>query len=664
MTTNVIKTKKRIVIVFILICLMFILMIFRVGWVQIVRGEDYQKYATQYQTQDVPIPAKRGAIYDRNGKELAISGYTYSIWVTPGLIQNPKIINGKDKKFESTIEMLSKNLKIESTDLETQIKSNKERIRVAKYVEKEIADKIKGAGIVGIDVQEDIRRFYPLGAFASHILGNVTDDNKGLVGIEKKYNYSLSGTPGRWIKNVDVNGNSLSYGIEKYYSAEDGLSLNLTIDEVIQHYTEKALENALLKTQAKRGYAIVMETKTGEILAMASTPDYDPNNPRVPINSEEATYVESMTTQDKINYWNTMWRNPMVSDTFEPGSTFKLLTTAMALEEGLTSLGENFYCNGYYEVSGVTLKCWRYYNPHLAETLSEAVGNSCNPIFIQLSERIGYDKFFKYLDLFGITKKTGIDYPGEASSIIQSKESAGPVGLATMSYGQGIAVTPINLITAISAFGNDGKIMKPHLVKSLVDKKGKVIEEYQPEIVRQVVSQQTAREVGYAMEEYVANGASGTKITGYRIGAKTGTANKPIPGGYSADTDSSSIAIAPMDDPRVTVLVVIDSPQGVQYGSGTASPAVKEILENTLRYLNIKPSYSQEEEMEIDEVMNIVPLVTGINFSEAIEILESQNLNYTISPQLTNNEDFLIIDQYPKSGEKISKDGKVFLYRE
>lgn len=664
MTTNGIKTKKRIIIGFTVICIIFTLMIVRIGWVQIVKGEDYQKFATKYQTQDVPIPAKRGSIYDRNRKDLAISALTYSIWVTPGLVQSPKLVQNVDEKFEATIDLLAKTLELEPIALKNQISESTDRIKIAKYVSKVKADEIKMAAVVGIDIQEDVKRYYPLGAFASQVLGSVTDDNRGLVGLERKYNLVLSGTPGRWIKNVDVKGNSLSYGVEKYYKAEDGLSLVLTIDEVVQHYTEKALVTAMEKTNSNRGMAIVMETKTGEILSMAMLPEYDPNNPRVPVDPVQAAYVESLPDEEKMNYWNNMWRNPMISDTFEPGSTFKLLTTAMALEDGLTHLNEHFYDSGSINVSGTILRCWRYYNPHGDETLIEAVGNSCNPVFVKLAQRIGYDKYFEYLDLFGITRKTGVDFPGEGSSLIQTKEGAGPVGLATMSYGQGIAVTPINLITAISSFGNDGKIMKPRLVKALVDKNGKTVQDFKPQIVRQVVSKKTAEEVAYTMEAYVEAGSSGTKVAGYRVGAKTGTANKAIKGGYSSDTDSSSIAIAPMDDPRITVLVVLDSPKGIQYGSGTASPAVKEILENTLRYLNIQPSYSKEEEEKLNSAQTVVPSVTGQNFSQAIGLLVSENLKYTISPAQTNNDDFIIIDQYPKAGEKIAKQGIVYLYRE
>jgi stage V sporulation protein D (sporulation-specific penicillin-binding protein) len=661
---NGIKTKKRIIIAFVIISLIFAGMTFRVGWIQVVRGEEYQKRATQYQTKDIPIPAKRGAIYDRNGKELAISALTYSVFVTPGMVQDPEGPSGLDPRLEATAELLAGVLGREKEEIRQAITNNANRFRIAKYLSKEKADALKEAGVAGVDLQEDVKRYYPLGAFASHVLGNVTDDNRGIVGIEQRYNLVLGGTPGRWIKNVDVRGNSLSYGLEKYYEPENGLSLKLTIDEVIQHYTEKALENAMVKTQSKRGYAIVMETKTGEILAMAVNPEYDPNNPRVPLNPEEAAYVESLSNEEKINYWNNMWRNPMISDTFEPGSTFKLLTEAMALEEGLAHPEEHFFCTGYSNVAGVILKCWRYYNPHGDQTLTEAVGNSCNPVFIELSRRIGYDKFFEYLDLFGVTQKTGIDFPGEGSSIIQSKESAGPVGLATMSYGQGIAVTPINLITAISAFGNGGKIMQPRLVKALVDSKGKTVKQFKPQVVRQVVSQQTANEVAYAMESYVEAGHSGAQVPGYRVGAKTGTANKAIPGGYSTDTDSSAIAIAPLDDPRVTVLVVMDSPKGVQYGSGTASPAVREILENTLRYLNIKPDPALATEKVTSQQDTTVPLVAGMNFSEALGILEHQQLTYSIRPALTNSEDFLIVDQYPKAGEKAKKNDVVYLYRQ
>ncbi len=569
---NAIKTRKRIILAFGIICLAFIAMTFRVGWVQVVRGDDYQKRATRYQTRDIPIPAKRGGIYDRNGKELAISALTYSLFVTPGMVQDPGA-DGSDLRLTSTVQILADVLGREEAELREAVLNNTRRFRLAKYLTKNQADALKQAGIAGLDLQEDVKRYYPMGAFASHVLGNVTDDNRGIVGIEQRYNLVLSGTPGRWIKNTDVLGNSLSYGVEKYYEPE----------------------NAMVKTQSKRGYAIVMETKTGEILAMAANPEYDPNSARIPLDPEAAAYVETLSNEEKMKYWNAMWRHPMVSDTFEPGSTFKLLTEAMALEEGLSYPEEPFYCSGSANVAGVTLKCWRHYNPHGAETLTEAVGNSCNPVFIELSRRIGYDRFLRYLELFGIIGKTGIDFPGEGSSIIQSREAAGPVGLATMSYGQGIAVTPINLITAVSAFGNEGRIMQPRLVKALIDNRGKTVEEFRPQIVRQVVSRQTAGEVAYAMEAYVEAGHSGVQIPGYRVGAKTGTANKAIPGGYSTDTDSSAIAIAPMGDPRVTVLVVMDSPKGIQYGSGTASPAVKEILENTLRYLNIKPDPIPEE---------------------------------------------------------------------
>ena len=411
---------------------------------------------------------------------------------------------------------------------------------------------------------------------------------------------------------------------------------------------------------------LVMDPKTGDILAMAMTPDYDPNNSRVPLDKAEAQYLDSLSDADKLNYWNAMWRNPMISDTYEPGSTFKLITTSMALEEGVTSLDDKFVCTGSIKVAGETLKCWRSYNPHGAETLVEAVGNSCNPVFVQLAQRVGIDKYYDYLERFGITEKTGIDYPGEGYAILQKKESAGLVGLSTMGFGQGIAVTPIQLITAISAIGNEGKLMLPRLVKELKDDDGNIIQSFDTKVVRQVISKQTAAEMSLIMESVVEEGGGGTaKIAGYRIGGKTGTANKVSNGQYSDNkVYSSFIGMAPMDDPKIAILLIVDEPKGVHFGSLTAAPGVKLILEETLRYMNIQPSYSQEELQIMESQLVEVPDVTNINFSEAIGKLAGASLNYTVSPALKDNEDFVVVDQYPKAGEKLAKDGTVCLYKE
>lgn len=661
-TTN--KNKRRLVFVFIAFCLLCTGLAFRVGWIQVIASERYAKMAVEQQTRDVPIPAKRGIIYDRNGKELAISAVTNSIWARPGVIKGSADKEKAQENLEKTASTLAEILGMDKNAVLNTISQDRSLVKVAKYVDKEKSDKIREEELKGIEIAEDVKRYYPMGTFLAHMLGSVTDDNRGLSGIELKYDKYLSGIPGRWIKNTDRDGDSLSYGVEKYYQAENGLDLVLTVDEVIQHYVEKALDTVQANTQADRVLCIVMDPKTGDILAMGVTPDFDPNNPRVPTTSGGAAYVDSLSDSDKIEFWNKMWRNPLVSDDYEPGSTFKLLTTAMALEEGVTSLDDKFVCTGSIVVSGQKLKCWRSYNPHGAETLVQAVGNSCNPVFVQLAQRVGYDKYFDYLELFGLREKTGIDYPGEGYAILQDEKTAGPVGLATMSYGQGIAVTPIQLITAVSALGNEGKLMQPRIVKELRDENGNVIQKFDTKVVRQVVSKKTAEEMCLIMEAVVGEGGGATaKVPGYRIGGKTGTANKAEAGGYSEETNSSFIGMAPMDDPKIAILMIVDNPKGVKFGSQTAAPGVKLVLEETLRYMNIQPSYSEEEKQAMESGYTMVPDVTGMILSEALEILGGANLTYTVSPGNTGGEDFIIVDQYPKAGEKMQKGGTVCLYK-
>lgn len=662
-TTN--KNKRRLIFVFVFVSLLCTALAFRVGWIQVVASEKYSKLAIEQQTRDVPIPAKRGVITDRNGKDLAISAVTHSIWARPGVVKSGKTEAASAERLDKTASTLAEILEMDKNEVLEIISQNRSLVKVAKYVDKEKTDKIRAEELKGIEIAEDVKRYYPLGSFASHLLGSTTDDNRGLAGIEMRYDKYLSGVPGRWIKNTDRDGDSLSYGLEKYFQAENGLKVILTIDEVIQHYTEKGLETVQANTQADRVMAILMNPKNGDILAMASTPDYDPNNPRVPLDPAAAAYVESLTDKEKLDYWNAMWRNPLVSDTYEPGSTFKLLTTSIALEEGVTSLDDRFNCTGSIKVANETLKCWRYYNPHGAQNLVEAVGNSCNPVFVQLAQRIGYDKYFEYMELFGLREKTGIDFPGEGYAILQNKETAGPVGLATMSYGQGIAVTPIQLITAVSAIGNEGKLMQPRIVKELRDEDDNIIQSFPTKVVRSVISKQTADEMSLIMEATVDEGGGGTaKVPGFRIGGKTGTANKAKDGGYSNETFSSFIGMAPMNDPQVAILLIVDNPKGVKFGSLTAAPGVKMILEETLRYMNIQPTYSQEELAEMQSNLVGVPDVTKANFSDAIGILGGVGLNYIVSPALENGEDFSVVDQYPKAGEKMTKGGTVYLYRE
>ncbi|WP_129596447.1 stage V sporulation protein D [Anaerophilus nitritogenes] len=658
MATPTISNKKRLVFLLFAVSTVLFLLIFRVGWIQIVNGEKYRQLAHIQQTRDIPIPAKRGTIYDRKGKELAISASTNTVWARPVEVV-------KDGKLDETAKKLAKILEMEEKELKEKLSQrNTGLIKIKMWIDKDKADKIRKAKLEGIWIAEDNRRHYPFGNFLSHILGHTTYDNQGLIGIELQYDKYLSGLPGRWIKNTDAAGRQLHYGTDKYYKAENGLNVVLTIDEVIQHFVEKAIEDAAMKTQAKRVFGIVMEPKTGDILAMAVKPDYNPNDPRIPIDANQKREYENTDQKGKSKIWNDMWRNPIISDTYEPGSTFKLITSAAGLEEGVVTPNSPFYCKGHIIVAGQRLRCWRYYNPHGAQTFTQAVQNSCNPVFIEVAQRLGVEKYYDYIEAFGFNKPTGIDLPGESSGIIQNKKYVGPVELATMSYGHGISVTPLQLINAISAIGNNGKLMQPRIVKELVDDSGNVMHRYEPKMIRQVVSEKTAKDLELIMESVVSSGSGKhAYIPGYRIGGKTGTADKIENGKYAkGKVYSSFIALAPVDDPKIAVLVVIDEPQGVHFGSQTAAPAAHDILKDTLRYLDVEPRFSEAEAKEYKKNQVVVPELRNMTLTAATKVLGEHNLQYETEPYEVDQPDTIIIDQFPKPGAHIQEQSMIILY--
>lgn len=657
-----IKNRKRLLGAFAFILFIMSVLCFRCGWWQIVKGEELADTAAAQQTRDSLVEAKRGVIYDRNKMELAVSGTAYSVWVRPADLKTADSANKKEDLTSEVISGLSGILEMDDDEVRESVTADQNLIKIESGLSKETADRIRELELTAVELSEDSKRFYPLGSFASHLIGSVSDDNTGLAGIEAYYNRYLTGVSGRRIQNTDVSGNGLSYGFEEYYAAEDGLGVVLTIDEVVQNYVEKAIVSCQKKTQADRVMCLVMDTETAEILAMAVTPEYDPNNPREAPTEAEQKKLDSMSDKKKVDYWNKMWRNPLLQDTYEPGSTFKLMATSIALEEGLTSPSETFYDNGSIDVSGETLKCWSDV-PHGKQTLEEAVGNSCNPVFVTLGLRIGKERFYNYMELFGYDSITGIDYPSEATAILQNEDTAGPVDLATMAYGHGIAVTPIQLATAVSAIGNGGVMMKPHLVKELVDSDGKTVRTFEPEEVRQIISKQTSDEVCDIMEYVVSEGGVETAyVEGYRVGGKTGTANKPKAGGYSEDTYSSFIGMAPMNDPKVTVLVIVDSPVGIKYGSQTAAPCAQTIFKNILPYLGIETQYSDDETEKIEKNKTTVPDITGLSYKKAVSALEKAELKYKVQSGDSSGDSFKVKDQYPKAGTKVDKKSTVYIY--
>jgi len=663
-------SKRNLVFVAAIIFGMMLLLAFRVGWVQIVKGEEYSSRAIQQQTKDKTLKAERGVIYDTNGRELAVSVSCYSVWVRPDTVKSGRDKAEIHKSVKDVTDTLEAYTGVESNKIAEILNSGEKLVCVARGLDKTAADEIRGADIRGVEIVEDTKRSYPMDDSAAHVIGSVNVDNEGLSGLELQYDSYLSGVPGRWISYTDTAGKKLtnSYDDERYYKAEDGYNLTATLDHVIQHYMEDALAKAIKKTKSKRAMGIVMEVETGRILAMAQNPSFNLNQPMEPADDDDKVKFKTMSAEEQTEYLSDMWRNFLICDVYEPGSTFKLVTTSTALEENVVNETETWKCKSGYKVAGRFIKCWAYPDSHGKENLKEAANNSCNPVFIQIALRIGLDTFYDYLDTFGVEDMTGIDFPGETTGIVQDKETAGDIGLATIGFGQGVAMTPIELITAVSSIGNEGKMMQPHLVREITDAEGEVVEKIEPTMTRQTVSKKTARKVCDIME-YIAGeggGASLAAVPGYRVGAKTGTANKLKEKGvgYSSDTYSSCIAMAPMDDPKVAVLVIVDSPQGVQFGSITAAPYVGQVLNKTLPYLNISADAQlkkQEEDKEKEE-MKTVPDLVGKGASDAAAQLEKEGLDYDLDDS-ADNDDYIVLKQYPAAGTELKKGSKVYLYK-
>lgn len=587
------KDRERLLWAFGIMAFVLILLCVRVGYIQIVKNDEYKKKALLRQTKDEIVYAERGEIVDRNNQKIAVNSIDYSVWIRQSVITNGKTNAEAQVALSDVIRKLSDVMGTDEKDLLKKLNPKIPLVKLATRQSSETVEKIRNLKLDGVKITQEKRRSYPMKNFASQLIGSVTDENKGRSGLEKYYDMSLRGTAGRKVKSKDASENNLYYGDDVYYSAENGCTLKLTIDVVIQHYAEMAIKHTEKRIKGSKARCIVMNPKTGEILAMAVSGGFDPNNSSEPQNKKDKKSFKKKSNKEKLNYLNKMWRNPLVNDSYEPGSTFKLITTSMALEEGKTSEKEHFNCTGALNVAGTRIRCWRSDNPHGYQSLTTAVGNSCNPVFMTLAGRVGIKKFYEYLGLFGFKETTGIDYPGEGGAIFQDEKTAGPVGLATIGFGQGVSVTPIQLISAINSFGNKGVMLKPRLVKEMLDSKGKIIKKFEKEELRQPVSEETAKSILKMMEYVVkSGGAKKAKVSGYRIGGKTGTANKvdEKTGKYGTEVIGSFIGMAPIDDPKISVLFIANDPSGTGFGSDIAVPGAQEVIKNTLRYMNVPKS--------------------------------------------------------------------------
>ena len=649
---NTLKTQKRILILSGILIFLFSLLIGRIAYIQFIDGNRLSKEAIEQQTRDRMINAKRGTIYDRNGKQLAVSADVETVNLSPATVR-------EDGDPQKCADVLSQVLKMERETILEKINSNVSYVMVKRKVEKEQADAIREAGLTGVYMDADTKRYYPYNNIASHIIGFTGTDNQGLLGIEQKYDNILKGQYGRIVTARNADGTEMPYKYDRYYTPEDGSDITLTIDVSIQHFLEKHLDQALTDLQLANGAAgIIMDVKTGEILAMATKPDFDLNEPLLVTDTAEKQRIEAISDSTERGnatqeYLNKLWRNKAVVDSYEPGSTFKIITSAMALEENVVSLQDSFNCTGSYKVAKETIGCWKHAG-HGVLNLTGALMNSCNPAFMQIGARIGQDTFYKYYKGFGFTEKTGIELYGETSGIFYPAGSFNEVELATASFGQGPVVTPLQMISAISAVANDGKLMKPHLLKNITDAGGTILQSFDPVEIRQVISPQTSQIMRGLMEAVVSEG-TGNKayLEGFRIGGKTGTSEK-IPRGNSKYV-ASFAGIAPANDPQVAILLLLDEPPAGNHMGGTiASPLAAKILDDVLRYMDIEPELPDGEAVEGDAE---VPSVSGMNLTEARQIISQSGLRCVVE-----GNGSVVNAQVPNPGVVIARNGTVIVY--
>ncbi len=646
--------------------------------IMIVHGNKYATLAAEQQLSTTTIDAKRGTIYDCNGNILATSATVWTVYITPQDIED-------DEEARLIADGLAPILELEADDIYTAAKKNTAYEKIKKKVEENTAAKVRafisenGLGsVVGLD--EASKRYYPNGSLASTVLGFVGDDNQGLGGIEYQYDSLLNGVPGKVVSSKNARGSDMPFNYETMVEAEQGSSLTLTLDSYVQHCAEKYLEEAIEINQAtNRGCAIVMNVNTGAILAMATKPDFDPNEPFTVTSEYTLSLLEEYKTdatvqtdetqsgeEETVTYEkaysaavNEQWRNKAISDVYDPGSVFKTVTGSSALEEGVVNSESTFYCPGYIVIAGTRYKCHDTAG-HGHQNLTNIYENSCNPAFIEIGQRLGVTKFYQYFKAYGLTEKTGIDLPGEATSIYYTDENMGPVELASESFGQTFQITPIQMITAVCAIANGGYLVKPHLLKGVTDVNGNLLQTEEVDVVRQVISEETSSQMRAMMQSVVENGSGrNAYVAGYRMAGKTGTSQKIS---STAENErmkyvASFCGFAPADSPEYAVIVMIDEPHGANiYGSAVAAPVAAAIMKEILPYLGVEAVYSEEE---YEEINTTVPSVEGMTVEQAREAISGQGFTSRVIGDGDN-----VVAQNPLGGSAGPNNGTVVLYTE
>ncbi len=537
----------------------------------VFRSEYYTKLATDLQQREREIKAARGEILDRNGVVLATNASVCTI----------SVVHNQIEDIDAVVEVLSAELGMDEDTVRQKVEAVTALTRIKSNVDAEIGNRILSYGLEGIKVDEDYRRTYPYGTLASKILGFTGSDNQGILGLEVKYDEYLLGTNGTILTTTDARGIEVENAREYRVEPVDGNDLYLTLDYNIQEFCMQAAEKVYLQKEADGVSIIVMNPQNGEIYAMVDYPEYDLSDPYTLIEQ----YAQYADTDEENDYLNQMWRNSIINDTYEPGSIFKIVTTSAALEEGVVSLSESFYCPGYITVEDRRIRCHKTVG-HGSETFVEALQNSCNPVFIEVGSRLGAETFYSYFEQFGLLNRTGIDLPGEAGTIMHQVDNIGPVELATISFGQSFQVTAIQMATTVASLINGGTRVTPHLGLRVVDGDGTVVKEFTYDVGEQIVSAETSATLCELLESVVSEGGgSKAYIEGYEIGGKTAT-SQTLPRSENKYI-ASFVGFAPADDPQVLVMVIINNPQGTYYGGTIAAPVAKEIFENILPYLDI-----------------------------------------------------------------------------
>ena len=643
-------------------CLFLLCLIGNLFWLQVIKGEEYRLKAEKNQLSDTVINANRGTIYDSNMKVLAQSASAWLVYINPSKIstdeQKQLLIDGFVDIFDLDRESVERKVNRSQSGYEKIIGQidNSQKDALKKYLSEHSKEKL--GSIVGID--PDTKRYYPLGSFASTVIGFTGSEDVGRSGLELKYNDILTGEAGRIITAQNALSGDMPNDYETTYDAEQGKSLVLTIDEVIQYYLEQQLSQAIDETQAKYAYGIVMDVKTGAILGMSTMPDYDLNAPyKIYSNKvlEELGKIEDSAEkkQAESNALFAQWRNRVVSDSYEPGSVFKLFVAAAGLEEGAITPTSTYNCTGIIKVANYYQHCFNR-KAHGTQTIAEALPNSCNTYFITLGQKLGKETFSKYFEAFGFTEKTGVDLPSEAAPVAGKTyydvSQMGIAELSSASFGQTFQATPIQMITAVASIGNGGKLMTPYVVDKVLDEDGNIVSETKPTVKRQVISQKTSDLMCEFMEQVVVWGtAKNAYVAGYHIAGKTGTSEK-------LNTDDQCIAsfagFAPANDPQIAVLIAVDEPQYYTTGGSGAAPVAGRIFENILAYLNVDPQYSDEE---LAQATVTAPNLVGVETAK----IRSTASGFTV--KVVGNGG-TVISQMPSANQSMPKNGIIVVYTE